>query len=201
MGYYVRLLAVSEKIVSFHEIVKQGNAIKLTSGTDTTWQKIEIYEPEDSLISILDREPFTLGSPAEAILAKLKESINNSYPVSAREWIKRYLPGITAIYSFQLVSNHITAKGWPTLGRIQNLLKDTLGGIIQADNEGFYNERGDYILWQMYAGAKGTIPAATLDDKGEWISYQLKLNDEEAIERFKQGLVPEKGFLGRLFGR
>jgi hypothetical protein len=85
------------------------------------------------------------------------------------------------------------------MGRVQNLLKDTLTGIVQADNEGFYNEDGDYILWQMYAGAAGTIPAATLDANGEWIPYQLRLDDDRAIEQFKQGLPPKKGFLGSLF--
>jgi hypothetical protein len=201
MGYYVRILALSEKIIPFGEIVKQGNSIKLVSGTDTSWIRIEIYEPEDNLISILDRDLVAPGSSGEETIAKLKESINRSYPVSAREWLRKYFSTIKAIYSFQLNNNSMTAKGWPTLGRIQNLLKDLLGGIIQADNEGFYNEEGDYILWQMYAGATGTIPAATLDENGEWISYQLKLNDEKAIDLFKQGLAPPKGFLNRLVGR
>ncbi len=201
MGYYVRVLATSEKVIPFSEIVKQGNSIKLISGTDAAWIRIEIYEPEDNLISILDRELITPGSSGEDTIAKLIESINKSYPVSAREWIRKYFLKIKAIYSFQLINNNITARGWPTLGRIQNLLKDLLGGIIQADNEGFYNEDGDYILWQMYEGATGTIPAATLDDDGDWISYQLRLNDEKSIDQFKQGIAPQKGFLSRLLGR
>ncbi len=201
MAYYVRLLSPSEKVIPFSEIVKQGNSIKLVSGTDIAWLKMEIYEPAYALISVLERDLITPGSLGENTLAKLRESIDNSYPINAREWVKNYLPKVKTIFSFHLISKDIVKEGWLTLGRIQNLLKDTLGGIIQADNEGFYNEDGDYILWQMYEGANGTIPAAILDDKGVWIPYQLKLNNKNAIERFKQGILPERGFLGKLLGR
>ena len=105
------------------------------------------------------------------------------------------------IYNFQLLTDNITKDSWPVLGRAQNLLKDALTCIIQADNEGYYNENGDYILWQMYQDAIGTIPAAVLNENDDWIKFELRLNDEKAVERFKQGTIPPRGFLGRLLGR
>ena len=87
------------------------------------------------------------------------------------------------------------------MGRIQSLLQDELTGIIQADNEGFYNEDGDYILWQMYNGATGTITAAYLNAKNKWISFKLDLADAKAIERFKDGLPPQQSFLNKLLRR
>lgn len=199
MGYYVRLLTPSQKVISFSEITAEVDSIKLVSGIDQLWEKIEIYESKDNLISILERNSVSSGGLAETTLVELEESIKNCYPVSAREWLKKYFSRVKTIYTFQLFATNITKNGWPILGRIQNLLKDSLDGIIQADNEGFYNENGDYILWQMYKGASGTIPVATLDEKGEWVTYKLGLNSDKAIDLFKQGIVPKRGFLGKLF--
>ena len=93
-------------------------------------------------------------------------------------------------------------NSWLILGGIQNFLKDSLGGIIQADNEGYYNEAGLYILWQMYEGATGNATAASLDEKGEWVpySYSLKLDDKKSVDLFKQGIAPKRGFFSRVFG-
>lgn len=200
MAYYVRILTPSEKIVPASEISGQGRSIRLASGMDAAWERIEIFEPEDNLISILERLPIYAGSTGESELIKLQDSIRGSYPASAREWLKRYLSRVKTIYSFQLFPDNIAREGWPTLGRVQNCLKDALSGIIQSDNEGFYNENGDYILWQMYEGAAGMVPAATLNDNGDWMAYQLRLKDEKAVENFKEGIVPPKSFLSRLLG-
>ena len=200
MSYYVRLLTPSEEIVPFDEIKKQGNYIRLASGTDTAWEHLEIFEPEDNLIATLDRLLVSPGSPGEQVLEKLKDLIRGCYPENTREWVRNYLSRVKTIYTFQLIGDSIDKNGWPVLGRIQNLLKDILKGIIQADKEGFYNEDGDYILWQMYEGAAGTVPAATLGENGEWIPYQLRL-DTQHIGLFKQGVPPRKGFLDRLFGK
>jgi hypothetical protein len=53
----------------------------------------------------------------------------------------------------------------------------------------------------MYSGAAGSVPAATLDENGQWVPFQLKLNDEKAVERFKQGEKPLKGFFDVFFSR
>jgi len=200
MSYYVRLLTAAEKTVPFHEIKEQGNTIKLGAGSDALWDKVEIYEPDNNLIAEVERQPLS-GGAAEAALSQLRFNLASSYPLNAREWLNSYLSTIKTIYSFQLFGENITANGWPVMGRVQNLLKDQLTGLIQADNEGFYNENGDYILWQMYEGAAGAIPAAVLNGNGEWIPYQLRLDDASAVEQFKQGLPPKKGLFNSFFKR
>jgi hypothetical protein len=198
MAYYVRLLVKLDKVIPFSEIKNQGKYITLVSGTDALWNKIEIREPENNLICILERQYLPPGQITETEIPKLKELIRRSDPANAREWINQYFSDIKTVYTFQLLAENITKQGWRVLGRIQSLLHDWLIGIIQADAEGFYNENGDFILWQMYEGAVGTIQAATLDEKGNWVTYQLKLNDPKAAALFKEGLPPRRGFLGRL---
>jgi hypothetical protein len=200
MAYHVRVLVTSDKVIPFGEIEKQGKSIKLVSGADLAWERIEIYAPEDNLICILERHIVSSGSYGESELGQLRESIQSSYPVSARNWLKAYFPKVKTIYTFQLFGERVERDGWPVLGRIQNLLRDLLIGIIQADNEGFYNESGDYILWRMFEGATGAIPAATLSENGEWITFPLKLTDTASIERFKEGQPPPRGFLSKIMG-
>jgi hypothetical protein len=201
MGYCVRFLTSSENCVPFQDIREQVDSLKLVTGEEAAWVKIEISQPDGSLIAVLERYPLSSGNLAESEMTLVKDSLQGSFPLSAREWLKNYLSGTRVVYTFRLQAENITSKGWPVLGRIQNLLKDKLDGIIQADSEGFYNEQGDYILWQMYEGATGAIPAALLDENGQWISFQLRLNDARAIERFKQGTAPPKGLMDTLFRR
>jgi hypothetical protein len=201
MGYCVRLLTSSVERVPLQKIRDQAVSLQLVSGDETAWDKIEISQPVGSLIAVLERYSISAEGTAAIEMQIVKETLQGSYPLNAREWIRNYMAGIRVIYTFRLEGEQITSQGWPILGRVQNLLKDTLGGIIQADQEGFYNEEGNYILWQMYDGAAGTIPAAVLNDEREWTAYQLRLNDSAAVELFKQGSLPPKGFLNRFLGR
>ena len=53
---------------------------------------------------------------------------------------------------------------------------------------------GDYILYQMDHNAIGRCPGSGLNDKGEWVSYSLRLGDEDGCRFvYKNGIVPERG--------
>ena len=201
MGYYVRLLSPSDKVILFSEIKEEVDSIALTAGADQEWEEINISGPSEIPIAILSRIAVGSSGTGRDAISRLKDGISGASP-AAREWLKKYLSSVKTIYAFQLLTENLTTDAeWRTLGQIQNLLKDNLGGIIQSDHEGFFNENGDYILWQMYSGAAGSVPAATLDENGQWIPFQLKLNDEKAVERFKQGEKPLKGFFDVFFGK
>ena len=202
MSYKVRLLTPSEKNISFTSLQKVSNRIKLLSSTDTSWEKIEIYDARDILLSTLQYDVVIPGSNGETTLKDLANAIQNKYPINARQWLIKYFTTIHAIYTFNFFPEFMDNNSWPILGGIQNFLKDSLGGIIQSDNEGYYNEAGLYILYQMYEGATGNVTAASLNDKGEWVpySYSLRLDDKKSVELFKQGIAPKRGFFTRMFG-
>jgi hypothetical protein len=199
MTYKVRLLTTSEEVIPFSHIQPLAEQ-KLISGTDQLWERIEIYSSSDNLLSTLERDIIEPGSVGEATLKELTRKIQDKYPVKTRQWLKNYFTTVKAIYTFNIFPDRMTKKTWPILGGVQNFLKQSLNGIIQADNEGFYNEDGDYILWQMYDGTTGNIQAANLTENGEWITFSLRLDDEKAVDSFKQGVIPKKGFLSRILG-
>jgi hypothetical protein len=199
MNYKVRLLTTSEEVIPFSHIRPLAEQ-KLISGTDQLWERIEIYSSSENLLSILERDIIEPGSVGEATLKELSRKIQDKYPLNARQWLKNYFATVKVIYTFNIFPDRMTKKTWPILGGVQNFLKQSLNGIIQADNEGFYNEDGDYILWQMYDGATGSIPAANLNERGEWIPFSLRVDDEKAVELFKKGIVPKQGFISRILG-
>ncbi|MFZ2037668.1 MAG: hypothetical protein WAU62_12280 [Dehalococcoidales bacterium] len=197
-----RLLTHSEKMIPFSSLQKVSNRLKLISGSDASWEKIEIYDSRDILISKLQYDAVHHGSTGETTLKDLETGIQDNYPVNARLWLKKYFATVHAIYTFSFFPDFMDKNSWPILGGIENFLKDSLTGIIQADNEGYYNEAGLYILYQMYEGATGNVTAVSLNDKGEWgpYSYSLKLDDKKSVELFKQGIPPKQGFFARMFG-
>jgi hypothetical protein len=202
MSYKTRLLTPSEKVIPFSTMKKVSDRIKLVSGVDPLWEKIEIYDAHDILLAILEYDIVNAESNGETTLKELDKSIQNKYPVNARQWLKNYFTTVKAIYTFNIYPDRMNKNNWLILGGIQNFLKDSLNGIIQADNEGYYNEAGLYILWQMYEGATGNATAASLDEKGQWVpySYSLRLDNKKAVDLFKQGIAPKRGFFNRMFG-
>jgi hypothetical protein len=200
MTYKTRLLTVSEKVIPFHIIKSISDGITLVSGTDEVWDNIEIHGKKGALIAYLNRDQAVKASSDEDSLKELSRKIQDKYPVKARQWLNTYFTTVRVIYTFTIFPDRMVKDDWLILGGIQNFLKDSSGGIIQADNEGFYNESGQYILWQMYEGATGYVTAAVLNDKGNWVPHSLKLDDVMAVNLFKQGTAPKKGFFSRIFG-
>jgi hypothetical protein len=202
MSYKTRLLTASQKVIPFSTLKKVSDRIKLVSGVDSLWENIEIYDAHDILLATMEYDIVSPGTTGETALKELDKAIQNKYPVNARQWLKNYFTTVKTIYTFNIFPDRMNKNSWLILGGIQNFLKDSLGGIIQADNEGYYNEAGLYILWQMYEGATGNATAASLDDRGEWVpySYSLRLDDKKAVDLFKQGIAPKRGFFSRVFG-
>ena len=199
MSYQVRLLTPSQKDIPFIDMEVLSDRIKIAAGTKQLWMRIDIFNSVSTVLATLDRDIVIPESVGETILTELRSMIWSKYPVKARQWLQNYFYTVHVIYTFNIFPDRMDKDDWILLGGVQNILKNSLRGITQVDKEGFYNEFGDYILYQMYDNTIGSIPAAVLNDKGEWISYSLKLDDVNAIEMFRNGIVPKQGFFKRLF--
>ena len=200
MSYKVRLLTPSQKVIPFNVMKSLSDRIKLAAGREQLWERIEIRSAGDTIITTIDHDIVSPESIGETILTELRGVISNKYPVKARQYLDKYFYTVRVIYTFNIFTDRMDKDAWILLGEVQTLLKASLGGFTQSDNEGFYNEMGDYILYQMYENAFGSVPAAVLNDKGQWISYSLRLGDEKAVDLFKNGVVPKQGFFTRMFG-
>jgi hypothetical protein len=81
--------------------------------------------------------------------------------------------------------------GWDAVHAVQWEIWMTLGGILQADGEGFSNEDGYHILWQFPEDAAGTLNAAVLGPTHRWIPFEMDLGDPEHRRAFLAGQVPQ----------
>ena len=79
----------------------------------------------------------------------------NRQPESALKWLQDYLPAVKVIYALQLLSGTDVDDGWTPLNSLRNAWWDHAGGILQADGEGFNNEKRFRILWQFPENACG----------------------------------------------
>ena len=199
MSYKVRLLTPSQKVIPFTILKSLSAHIKLAAGTEQLWERVEILNTGDTVIATLDKDIVNPDSVGETTLTELRSVISNKYPLKARQYLDNYFYTVHVIYTFTIFPDRMDQDAWILLGEVQTFLKASLRGITQSDNEGFYSEMGDYILYQMHENAIGSVPAAVLNDKGEWISYSLRLWDENAIDLFKNGIVPKQGFFSKLF--
>ena len=82
MSYKVRLLTPSEKVISFNTLEKLSDRIKLVSGTDALWDKLEIHDSHDILFSTLEHDIVSSGSNGESTLKDLIKAIQDRYPVN-----------------------------------------------------------------------------------------------------------------------
>src|SRR5690349_19293520 len=56
---------------------------------------------------------------------------------------------LSCIYAFQILSGAASGDGWGAIDIVRTAIKKVVGGIIQADREGFSNEDENHILWQF----------------------------------------------------
>jgi hypothetical protein len=65
-------------------------------------------------------------------------------------------------------------------------------GILQADNEGFSNDRGYHILWQFSDEVTGEWSCAVKNWLGKWDNFIMDLGDTTQRQEFQNGKVPKK---------
>jgi hypothetical protein len=156
MGYYIRVFGLRDKDIAFEElnnqIIKKGFEVKfaIEEGNINKWKQIYIEFDDEHPIATIEKSI----REDEIFLEELKEFIEEVIeykPMSAAKWLQRYLPKTKVIYAIRVfTAGTEMMPGWEIIHTIQRHLQCRVGGIIQADLEGFSNEEGYHILWQFY---------------------------------------------------
>ena len=118
------------------------------------------------------------------------EEVADCKPDSAAAWLQAYLPKVKVIYAFQLLGGTEVNDGWTPLHSVHAKVWDLAGGLIQADEEGFTNEDGFTILWQFSYSASGSWKCAVLGKNGDWVGFEMELDNAEQREAFRRGELP-----------
>lgn len=199
MGYYIRILTKNKKIVPVKQIVDYIKTkgikakIKIELGSDKSWIKILLSQINGECIAIIERNPVMKGLLGKKEVNEFLKEIAKCKPKSAVNWLSNYLKKVKIIYAFQVFRGAYKNNGWEVIRAVQSELWNSLGGIFQADNEGFSNEDGYHILWQFPTHVKGSWKMAVLDKHGKWIKFEMDLGNKEHRKSFRSGKVPKGG--------
>lgn len=195
MGYYIRFLSTSTKVIPFRrlqaDIAKEGLSavLRLEGGSEQDWKQLILSHPDGPEIAVIERDLVEDGSLGKAEIEEFTEMISDEEPQSAVGWLQEFLPWVKVIYSFQLLSGTDIDNGWEAVHGLRDLLWP-LGGIMQADGEGFSNEEGYHILWQFSENVEGLWWMGILHG-GKWIQFQMDLGNKKHREAFQRGEVPQ----------
>jgi hypothetical protein len=144
-----------------------GASLSCDAGSEDDWEQLVLSNTEGVECVVVERNPV---ADSESLgfeeLQEFREEIQSCQPRSAVDWLNEYFGGIRAIYAFQVLGAADEGDGWRALEAVKLALWRRLGGIFQADQEGFSNEDGYHILWQFSDRVSGDWWMAVRTDSG-----------------------------------
>lgn len=197
MAYYIRILGTSDYEIHLDKIISllKDNGLSANfnidkNETEDNWSNIEILNLKgDSLMQIVHS---TIKEEiARKEIEEFKDEILECKPVSASKWLYKYLDKVKVIYAFHLFNASMKEENYPIIETIKSAIWSKVGGIFQADNEGFSNEDGYHILWQFSDDVTGEWNMAVKNFFGGWTNFTMDLGDETQRKEFLAGKVPK----------
>lgn len=197
MSYYIRILGTKDIIVSLDEILqgldKEGFDASLgipVGETPENWSYFELKNDKDKVIAVVERDTVQEGELGKDELDEFRETILNFQPLSAAKWLETYFNKVQVIYAIQILDEAFEGDNYPIVTSTQSIIWNKVGGILQADEEGFSNEDGYHILWQFSDDVEGQWNCGVLNDQQEWEYFNMDLENPEQVKAFKAGQVP-----------
>lgn len=195
MGYYIRILSPSDQIPSVGRMntalvdANLKGKLNIESGTDDDWEQLILTHDDGQEISAIERNISSSGDLVSEEIDEFLDEIADCKPASAAAWLTTYLPTVRTIYAFQILHGANISNGWELVREIQNAIFSEVGGVLQADAEGFTDEEGYHILWQFADSVEGPWWMSVLRD-GEWMRFQMDLGNKKHRASFLRGEIP-----------
>jgi hypothetical protein len=198
MGDYLRLLTVNDRdvpLATLQRAVPFG-AVWSVDHPGMLGNYLAIGPELHQLHNVwatIERNPVAPNTLGAEEVAEFIDSLDSGGPTSAIRWLNDYLETIRAIYAIRLYPEAILVHpdALDAVHAVRTALHDAVGGIGQWDGHGFTNE-DDRLIWcDPRMRLRGMTRAAILDEStGEWIPFELNLDDAEELAIFLKGEIP-----------
>jgi hypothetical protein len=202
MGYYIRVLGTSNPNIHIEELIRgltaEGLIAKFNIDQNESadnWTVIRISNSDGNALMQIERNPVMEGELGGEEIEEFKDDIKEYKPNSAVKWLTKYFDKVKVIYAFQLLDASIDEENSSIVNSIKSTIWNKIGGILQADNEGFSNEDGYHILWQFPEEVTGEWNMAIRNFWGNWTNFKMDLEDKNQREEFSNGKIPKKAKL------
>ena len=198
MSYYVRLFTPSETVIplsslrpALREIDPMARVI-VEVGDDEQWTELFVRVGADESGDVCTVERLPVGEHGgRTEIKESKYDISEARPESSRRWVEAYLDKCKTVYVIEMLVRDAATPAGAVFQALRNALWDQLGGIFQADPEGFTNDDGYHILWQFTYRAVGPRWMALPDGNGGWARFEMNLDDAQQRYAFLAGKVPD----------
>ena len=198
MGYYIRVLGITDPNIHIDELIKGLSNDGLTAKFDLdptesqdNWTVIGVANLDGDELMQIERNPVIKGELGQEEIEEFREDIKDCKPNSAVKWLDKYFDKVKVIYAFQLLNAGMEDNNFEIVGSIKATIWNKLGGLLQADNEGFSNEDGYHILWQFADNVTGEWSMSVKNIFGKWTNFTMDLGDKKQREEFWSGKVPK----------
>ena len=197
MGYYVRVLGTSDPDIHLDELISSmavdgltGRLFLSEKETPERWTVLQVADINDDVFMQIERSPVIDGELGEEELDEFRDELKDCKPTSAAKWLEKYFDKIKVIYAFQLLDRSMEDENFAIVASIRTKIWKKVGGILQADNEGFSNEDGYHILWQFNNDVTGEWSMAVRTRFGGWKTFKMELGNTTHREAFLRGKAP-----------
>jgi hypothetical protein len=197
MGYRIRVLGTRDAIVTRQVVRGALEQASVPSGfaveafDEDAISELHVTTADGEPVCMVERNVVADGELGSTEIAEYEDEIKDAKPASAADWLLSFLPKVRVIYAIQVLSGSERPHGWNAIHAIQGVIWNAVGGILQADGEGFSNEDGYHILWQFSDGVKGSWQMAVLSEAGGWKHFTMDLGNRTHRKAFLAGRVPE----------
>jgi hypothetical protein len=181
VGYYIRVLTPSADCASFAALAKAAGSVEIErNGDESDWTEIRFGES-----AVVERNLVEPGSLGAAEIEEFLEALEGARPERGARWVRDYLATVKTVYAIQILGDYSDL-----IGDLKTAVWHDVGGIFQADLEGFSNEEGYAVVWQFSDGVEGPWHMAVLDEHDKWIEFEMDLGNREHRAAFLRGEVP-----------
>jgi hypothetical protein len=200
MGDYLRLLTVNDRDIPLANLQRAVPFVAIWSvdhpGSLGNYLAIgPVLHSLQDVWGTIERNPVGPNTLGAEEVAEFIDSLESGGPPSAVRWLSDYLETIRAIYAIRIYPEAILSRpeAEDAIYAVRSALRQAVGGIGQWDGQGFTNE-DDRLIWcDPRMNLKGTKEAAILDEStGEWIPFELNLDDPEERAQFLRGDLPKR---------
>jgi len=197
LGYYVRVLGTSDPNIHLDELISciaaNGFETRLLlgdNGTPLDWTVIQVADANDNVFMQIERNQVADGELGEEELNQFRDEVRDCKPASAAKWLEKFFNNVKVIYAFQLLNGSMEEENFAVVEAIRKTIWNRVGGILQADREGFSNEEGHHILWQFDDKVTGPWNMAVRTMFGGWRTFTMDLGKPAHREAFFRGKAP-----------
>ncbi len=120
MGYRIRVLGTSAEVPTHAELQEAASPaiLEIEGNPQHPWEQLVLKHGGGDPIALIERNPVVEGELGFDEIEEFIEEVGDYQPTSAADWLKRYLPTVKVIYSFQLLSGTEENDGFTRLHQV-----------------------------------------------------------------------------------